>query len=104
MARSISAHVSAEGDLIVEGHDLSDEAGSAMGYREYEWSITVAAADAPKLLRALNARRFPFGLLQRRRKLLDALRSRFPGDLIAELEPFLKERGIPYAFWNRIGD
>lgn len=102
-SRSVSARIAPEGELIVEGHDLGKGVDSLLGYREYEWTITIAAADTPKLLHALNGNGVS-GLLRRRRTLLDALRSRFSNDRANGLEPFLKERGIPYAFWNRVGD
>lgn len=101
--RSLTARLGTDGDLIVEGHDLGSGVESVFGYREYEWSVTVAAADIPKLVAALRGRRSLFGG-RRRHGLLSALRRRFSGDNARKLEPFLKERGIPYAFWNRIGD
>lgn len=92
--RSISARLEPEGDLIIEGHDLGRGVGSLFGYSEYEWSLTIAAVDTSKLLAALNAGQ----------SLLKALQQRFSGDQADGLQAFLKDRGIPYSFWNRIGD
>lgn len=90
--------------MIIEGQDLGKGVESLFGYNEYEWTLTVAAVDTPKLLAALNNGQGPFDLLRRRRGLLDALRRRFYGSTASQLEPFLKENGVPYSFWSRIGD
>ncbi|HTU69524.1 MAG TPA: hypothetical protein VMF11_04310 [Candidatus Baltobacteraceae bacterium] len=102
--RSLSARLGPEGDLIVEGQDLGKGVESLFGYNEYEWTLTVAAVDTPKLLAALKRGQGPFDLLRCRRGLLDALRRRFHQSTASQLEPFLKENGVPYSFWNSIGD
>lgn len=102
--RSLSARLGPEGDLIIDGQHLGNGVESLSGYREYEWNLTVAAVDTPKLLAALNGRPGLFGLLRSRRSLLEALLRRFSGDNADQLESFLKENDVPYSFWNRIGD
>ncbi len=102
--RSIWAQLESEGDLIVEGHDLSNGVESLAGYGEYEWTLTVGAADTPKLLAALNGERDSCGVVRSGRGLLDALSRRFSGSNATQLAPFLKENSVPYSFWNRIGD
>ncbi|MDE2165114.1 MAG: hypothetical protein KGJ66_02095 [Alphaproteobacteria bacterium] len=99
--RSFTARLGPEGDLIIEGQDLGKGIESLSSFREYEWSLTVATADIPKLLAALKDGQGPFGAA---RGVLRALQRRFSGSKASELEPFLKEQGIPYSFWNRIGD
>ena len=101
--RSLSAHLGPEGDLILVGQDLGTGVASLFRYREYEWTVTVAAADIPKLMAALQARRSFPGTL-RRPSVLRALQRRFSAGKASELEPFLKENCIPYSLWNRIGD
>ena len=86
------------------GHDLGHGVSSLMGYSEYEWTETVAAVDIPKLTAALNVRGVfgtPWG---RSRRLLRALRRRFSGGNASQLGHFLREHGIPYSLWNRVGD
>jgi len=102
--RSIWARLGSEGDLIVEGHDLSKGVESLAGYSEYEWTLTVEAAHTSKLLTALNSDRDSCAVVRSRRGLLDALWRRFSGSNASQLAPFLKESGVPYSFWNRIGD
>lgn len=102
--RSLTACIGPQDDVIVEGHDLGGGVDSLLGFREYEWTLTIAAADTRTLWQALNGGRVLFAALRRRRRLLDALRRRFSGDRADSLEPFLKEHGIPYSLWNRIGD
>jgi hypothetical protein len=102
--RSLSARIGPQGELIVEGQDLGTSVEAPFGSREYEWTVTVAAADIRKLRAALAGDRGFFGVLRRRRGLLDALRRRFSGGQADRLEPFLKEKDIAFTFWNRIGD
>ena len=102
--RSLSARLGPEGDLIVDGHDLGKSVESLFGCREYEWNLTVAAIDTPKLTAALSGGDGLLARLRRRRGLLDALMQRFSGVNADQLEPFLKENDISYSFWNRVGD
>lgn len=102
--RSLWASLGAEGELIIQGQDLGQAVESLSGFREYEWSVTVAAADLPKLRAALAGSPILWGGLLRRPGLLGALQRRFSGEKAGELEAFLKQEGVPYTFWNRIGD
>jgi hypothetical protein len=102
--RFLSAHIGAQGELIFMGHDLGDGVGALTGYSEYEWTLTVAAVDVPKLAAALKVRGV-FGTPWRRNgRLMRALRRRFSGGHASGIGPFLEEHGIPHAFWNRVGD
>jgi hypothetical protein len=102
--RFLSVRIGTKGEVIFAGHDLGDGVGSLMGYREYEWTMTVAVLDVPNLAAALNVRGAfgtPWG---RSRRLLHALRHRFFGGNASQIGPFLKEHGIPSSLWNRVGD
>ena len=102
--RFLSAAIDAQGDLIFTGHDLGDGVGVLSGYSEYEWTVTIAAVDVPKLAAALNVRGV-FGTSWRcNGRLLRALQRRFSGGNESQLVPFLEKQGIPHAFWNRVGD
>lgn len=92
--RYLGASYSTEGYLVIEGQDIGDGVEAAFGCREYEWTWTIARADLPKLLAALDAES----------NLLNALEIRFRGRAAAELGPFLKENDVPYESWSRIGD
>lgn len=92
--RHLDASYSGDGDLVIEGQDLGDSVEAAFGYREYEWTWTIARADLPKLAQALDSP--PDVLL--------AFGERFRGPAAAGLSTFLEEHGIPYKGWSRIGD
>ena len=100
--RFLSAAIDAQGELTFTGHDLGHGVGVLGGYSEYEWTVTVAAVDVPKLAAALKVRGV-FGW-HRNGRLLRALRRQFSGGNASGLIPFLKDHGIPHAFWNRVGD
>lgn len=93
-SRLLEASITAEGDLLIEGHDLGDGVERHFGVREYEWTWTVPAASLPVLLRAMGASG----------DVLAVLRERFSGDDAAALGPFLESHGIPTDRWSRLGD
>ena len=102
--RFLSAEIDAQGELAFTGHDLGSGVNALSGYSEYEWTVTIAAADVPKLAAALKVRGV-FGTPWRRNgRLLRALRRRFSGENASRIEPFLKDHGISHSFWNRVGD
>lgn len=101
--RFLSAHISAQGELVFMGHDLGDGVNSLMGYSEYEWTLTVAAVDVPKLAAALHVRGVLGTPWRRNGRLSRALWRRFAGNA-SRLGPFLKAHGILHSLWNRVGD
>lgn len=46
----VDVHLTADGDLIINGQDLSGAAGAA----EYEYSLTVPAAEVPRVVAGLG--------------------------------------------------
>ncbi|CAN7154370.1 hypothetical protein [Polaromonas sp. LjRoot131] len=92
--RYLGATYSSDGNLVIEGQDLGDAVEAAFGYREYEWTWTIARTDLPKLAAALDTSA----------DLMAALESRFEGPAAAGLAAFLQEHRIPYESWSRIGD
>lgn len=93
---SLTARITAAGDLIIEGHDLSADLSGIFGegVREYEYVITVRAGDLAGLLQALDAGA----------DLLQALKTRFGPPQSLPVRAFLKDYGIESEFWSRMGD
>jgi len=102
--RFLSASIDVQGDLVFSGHDLGDGVGSVTGYSEYEWTLTIAAVDVPKLAGVLEVRGVLGTPWRRNGRLLRALRQRFSGGNASRLGPFLKSQGIPHSLWNRVGN
>jgi hypothetical protein len=48
--RSAWARLTANGDLVIAGQDLSAGVEAVFGSDEYEWGFTVAKAEVPRLL------------------------------------------------------
>jgi hypothetical protein len=94
--RHLTASLSTDGTLTIEGQDLGDgvEQIFGPGTREYEWAWTIQSQDVPRLASALDACD----------DVLAALADRFSNDAAAELKSFLDERAIPHDCWSRIGD
>jgi hypothetical protein len=92
--RHLSAGYASNGDLRIEGQDLGDGVQRIFGCVEYEWVWTIRAADLPKLAEALGVTS----------NLLEALAANYSGDNAAHLGAFLKEYGVPFEAWSRIGD
>ena len=96
--RSLWAELSENGDLTIEGQDLGKEVEAfwGAGNTEYEWTITIRAADIPKLAKLLSAAAGD--------DLLKVLGDRFAEDEKFASKSFLEKNGIPLEFWSRVGD
>lgn len=89
--RTLTARVSQEGDLRVDGQDLSRSMG------EYEWAYTVKAADLPALMNALGGTGDD--------DLLTLLSARCTGrEADRQLRRLLDQHDIPFGFWSRIDE
>jgi hypothetical protein len=85
--RTLTARLTPQGDLHVEGQDLSRSMG------EYEWAYTVKAADLPALKNALAADGDD---------LLAMLSTRCTGrQADRTLRDLLDSNAVPYGFWSR---
>lgn len=93
---SLSAHLNAAGDLIFEGHDLSNDLPGIFGagVREYEYVITVRAAELPGLQQVLDGGT----------DLLQALKVCFGPPDSLPVRTFLEDHEIIFEFWSRMGD
>ena len=94
-SRRLTAALTAEGDLVIEGRDYGAGVEAVFGVREYEWVWTIPAAGVTALLRALQASSDD---------VLAALQDRFSGEGAADLGAFLESNGIPAERWSRLGD
>lgn len=92
----LDARLSAEGDVVIEGQDLGEIVEAFWGYPEYEWDITIRAANVPLLVAALS------GVAGD--DVLSLLAARCAVDERAASKTFLEERGVPIEFWSRAGD
>lgn len=94
--RHLRATLTPDGDVHIEGQDFGAavEKFFGEGYTEYEYALTVRAADVPKLLAALGADRDP----------LSALQSYFGDPDTPDPQSFLKDHDIPFEFWSRVGE
>ena len=96
--RNLWAVVTAEGDLRIEGQDLGPEVERIFGegLTEYEWDVTVRAANIPQALVALGGAPGDDVLM--------LLQQRYSGPAAGEIEQRLEDAGVPTEFWSRIGD
>jgi hypothetical protein len=96
--RRLWASVTAAGDLLIEGQDLGPgvEAFWGEGQSEYEWCLTVRAANLPALLKALGG--------QPGDSVLQLLSARFTEDEQCASPRFLQQHDVKHEFWNRAGD
>ena len=93
-SRLLEASVTANGDVLIEGHDFGDGVERVFGVREYEWAWTIPSASIPSLLHALGATD----------NVLFALKEQFSGDNATLLSSFLEANEIPTERWSRLGD
>jgi hypothetical protein len=90
-SRLLTARVEANGDLRLSGQDLGSGTAPVSSDGEYEWETTVAAADIPALLEALNA--------PATADVLDELEARWTGRASYDLERRLRSSDIPVDRW-----
>ncbi len=93
-SRSLLASLDHDGNLTIDGHDIGPEVEQFWGCSEYEWRWNIHAADVPALKEALGGRG----------RILNLLKTRFSEDHAAELQSFLRQAGIEYTVWSRLGD
>lgn len=95
-SRYLQATLYANGDVAIEGQDLGKgvEAFWGEGLTEYEFAMTIRAADVPLLHQALAAQG----------DVLLALKQWFASQSSLEPGAFLDAHNIPYEFWSRVGD
>jgi hypothetical protein len=90
-----SVRETADGGLLIEGHDLGDAVSRFWGdgLTEYEFARRLDPGGVAELRRMAGLGDAP---------LLRAIRDRFAST--AELERFLKGHGIESTFWSRVGN
>jgi hypothetical protein len=90
---TLSAVIRANGDLVLEGHDLSAWLADSLGRDEYEYFYTVSARELARVREILGADAED-DLLARVRDLLA------PDGISASRswKKWLRRHGIPYAF------
>jgi hypothetical protein len=94
-SRLLTAALTSEGDLVIEGRDYGPGVERVFGVREYEWGWTIPAASVGDLLFLLQAADDD---------VLAAVRDRFSGERAADLGTFLESNRIPTTRWSRLGD
>ncbi|MEZ0064868.1 hypothetical protein ABIA32_000856 [Streptacidiphilus sp. MAP12-20] len=87
--RYLTVGLRADGDLVFEGQDLRP------GLPEYEYVVTVRAADVPELMRVVGA--------VSGRELLDALVRRSE-EIVPGVHGWLRGLGIPTELWTHRSD
>ena len=97
-SRYLSARLSENGDLSIEGQDLGSgvEEFWGAGLREYEWTIVVGAIHIGKVVAALGGTDGD--------DVLSLLAARCSDNERYASKDFLEKQGIPVEFWNRVGD
>ncbi|MCA9980923.1 MAG: hypothetical protein KDD89_08820 [Anaerolineales bacterium] len=95
-SRLLSASLTNEGDVLIEGRDFGDGVARFTGSREYEWAWRIPHTAVSALQHALGIRP-PDDLLL-------ALQAQFSGENAAELGNFLETHDIPTTRWSRLGD
>ena len=94
-SRLLTAALTTEGDLIIEGRDYGPGVERVFGVREYEWVWMIPATSVGDLLHVLPAAAGD---------VLAAFRDRFSGERAADLGTFLESNRIPTERWSRLGD
>ncbi len=97
-SRLLWARLTADGDLVIEGHDVGPgvEGFWGDGLLEYEWILTVRASNVPRLIAAFGGRDGD--------PVLPLLSARFAADDQCASKQFLDDQGVPLEFWSRVGD
>lgn len=88
-----SVHLTTDGRLQIEGHDLGAAVERAFGSREYEFQRSLDTAETRRLAELLGVA--VDGLLP-------AVEAAF--DTTHALEEYLEAHGIAGEFWSRVGD
>ena len=91
-SRLLTASITPDGDLAVEGHDGGPATAVVSSTGEYEWVSTVAAADLGRLVALLGG---PTGA-----DLLDVLEQSYTGAGSYDLERILRESDLPVERWT----
>ena len=96
--RSLSIGLEENGDVKIEGQDLGPSVAEwwGEGRTEYEWTITIAAADVPAYARCLGG--------EPGDDVLELVRNCYDRDPGCVSKRFLDEQGIPNDLWSRVGD
>lgn len=96
--RHLSARIDENGDLCIDGQDLGSGVGQfwGEGSSEYEWCITVQAAEIPRVIAALGGAKGD--------DVLALLAARSNKDELCATTEFFKKRRIPTEFFSRVGD
>ena len=94
-SRLLTAKLSDDGEVVIEGWDFGAGVERVFGVREYEWAWTIPADSVGDLLRAMQAATDD---------VLVALRERFSGEQAAEIGTFLESKRIPSRRWSRLGE
>ena len=95
----LSARVTTDGDVLIEGQDLGSGVVAfwGSGLSEYEYAHRIASSDVPRLIAALGGKRGA--------DVLALLAGRFStAKACAGITDFLRDHGIVSEFWNRVGD
>ncbi len=90
----IEVEINAAGDLVFSGQDIGAAPERAFGDSDYEYWLTVQAADKLRLAAALGEAG------RSDQDLLDRIAARYAGDtrVISKVMEILKATGIPYRF------
>lgn len=94
--RRLTASVTRDGALKVEGHDLGPGTAIVSPDGEYEWVTTVAAAHVGRLVVLLGGREGDDVL-----DVLDVLERSYTGAGSHDFERILRESDIPVERWTR---
>jgi hypothetical protein len=89
----IAAELRADGTLVILGHDLNR---SNLWGAEYEYDLTVAPADVPRVVAALGGAAGG--------DVLALLKANWPEIMRHGERRWLEGLGIEPGFWSRIGD
>jgi hypothetical protein len=95
---SLTIGLDENGDVRIEGQDLGPSVAEwwGEGRTEYEWTITIAAADVSAYVRCLGGSPGD--------DVLELVRACYDRDSRCASQSFLNGHGIPNDLWSRVGD
>jgi hypothetical protein len=95
---SLSVCLDENGDVRIEGQDLGPRVAGwwGEGRTEYEWTITIGAADVAAYVRCLGGNPGD--------DVLELVRTCYDRGSFCVSQRFLNEQGIPNDLWSRVGD